>query len=497
MTETLSNSPSAKDLHPALIELIDAFRPQEDGLQGDTNWVAFSTSSAFISADVKDDGKRISIRAFLLLTEDEDPSEQEVEDWIDRQSKVLPPRQLRLTSYEAADGVVVNQPRLRFEFAIGELEPRSLHLFINYIAEQWRRRGDLSLAEMPILPRSGDADITGTSPQNAWLLMADIAAWPDDGEIENARQDGVLGIFDTLWTAPKNGEVGDLVLIYFVAPRKAAHFAARIASRPFWEDEIEVNANVEVKDQQWWAHLTPLIPIEPIPFAELQGAQDGHLNLRGRSGHYLNPATIKALTFTAIDPERQTELDSVVQNPAGDGRLPDPDTTTFEEWKRIPSGLLPLEAKVSEHIVGPLARFLDRPSPHFAVLPDLVLSPQFRLKSGIADFVLTGAGEPLAAIEVKLAIRRSLSGGWAGARDFAQLQRYIGELGVPGLLIDAHSILLVRAGDAEPYREFVRADATPDDIDEIRQELFGAAHEIFGGTGGIPPKRALRDETES
>jgi hypothetical protein len=48
--------------------------------------------------------------------------------------------------------------------------------------------------------------------------------------------------------------------------------------------------------------------------------------------------------------------------------------------------------------------------------------------------------------------------------DFRQLRRYMDDLDAPGLLIDAHSVLLVRRGEDSPYAEVVRSEATWDDV---------------------------------
>ena len=302
-------------------------------------------------------------------------------------------------------------------------------------------------------------------PENAWLLIGDEASFPSAEELAEMRSAAQAGVYDNDWTAPMNGAEGDLVLIYFMAPRKAAHFVARLASLPFWDSEVEVNALTPVDPHQWWAYTTAFIEIEPIPFRAIQEAQDGFLVLKGRSGKYLYPETIAALTFTAKNPTQQPELDLVAQRPQGDSRLPDKKTMTLGEWKSIPSGLLPLEAKVSEYIVEPLAEFITS-APHWFG-PTLTLKREHKVPKGSVDFLMIVDEVPVAAVEVKLAVRRPANGVWADSPDFQQLKRYMDHLQLPGILIDAHSILLVDPGDDSPRDEFARADASTGMVDRI------------------------------
>jgi hypothetical protein len=54
------------------------------------------------------------------------------------------------------------------------------------------------------------------------------------------------------------------------------------------------------------------------------------------------------------------------------------------------------------------------------------------------------------------------------------------DLRVPGLLIDAHTILLVMQEEDAPYEEIVRGKATPEDIDRIRMHLLLKSRNEFG-----------------
>jgi len=160
--------------------------------------------------------------------------------------------------------------------------------------------------------------------------------------------------------------------------------------------------------------------------------------------------------------------------------LPDPAVMTFEEWKAMSSGAFTLEAKVSEHVVRPLLeRYVfkasdSRPDRRLDMTAFFGLEVEHRAASGFVDFLFKyPAHTPALVVEVKPAIRRSPTGSWADSPDFQQLRRYMDDLGTPGLLIDAHSLLLVEPGAEAPYAEIVRSEATWDDIAMIRDLILG------------------------
>jgi hypothetical protein len=302
-------------------------------------------------------------------------------------------------------------------------------------------------------------------PASAWLLLGDRASYPDVEELTDLVNDGDVGIFDHLWTAAKQTQAGDLALMYFMAPDKAVHFVTRAASDAFFARDIEVNAETVVADTQRWAYFTPPIRIEPIPFRVLQAASDDHLILRGRSGKFLRPQTIDMLTFKAVDSEEQAELDRIVQTPVGRADLPDPLLIDLEVWREISAGALPLEAHVETHIVEPLIRSL---------LPNgIEWRRQYRTGAGVVDYVVMEADRPRAAIEVKLAIPRPPSGDWAATPEFQQVRRYVDALQVPGLLVDAHRVLLLDPGATAPFRVVERRSASADDYAAIRSHIIG------------------------
>ena len=100
------------------------------------------------------------------------------------------------------------------------------------------------------------------------------------------------------------------------------------------------------------------------------------------------------------------------------------------------------------------------------------MTPDYPVPSGFVDFVFEHDDAPALAIEVKLTVLKPASGVWADSRDFQQLRRYMSDLDLPGLLVDAQRLLLVRRGADVPFAEIVRSEATWGDIALIRELLL-------------------------
>jgi hypothetical protein len=467
-------------LHPALKELLHDIGREDGYIDGEPNRVEFLSHDAYVIANVKEGESRVRIRAYLLDDDEGHPPDEEVLRWVETQPSPSSGELQAIFEQQDDDSTRV-VPRLVFERPVEGFTTAFIESDIFTFAEAWESKSIVSSQPVASFVKG---DPNESEPRNAWLLIGDGASYLTDEDLVEAGAEGSVGIYDMMWTAPKNGELGDLVLLYYVAPRKSACFVARLASRPFWRSGFEVNADARVNENQWWAYLTTPIEIEPISFKTLERAADGFLLLRGRSGHYLKPAAIEALTFTAKLPEQQTELDLVAKSPIVRSDLPDPASMSFEDWKTVASGLLPLEASVSEFVAGPLFRLIGDAQRFPAIRPRV--EAEYRIQSGFVDFVLCADNVPLLVVEVKLATRRSRSGMWADSPDFRQVQRYAKELDVPGLLIDAHSVLVVFPDAESPEMEIVRSDATQDDIEYLQELLFARAHHEFGGTGGIP-----------
>jgi hypothetical protein len=485
-----ADSEQTPDLNSDALRLVFRELVRDDGYVAHSlNWVEFLSVDAYMHVEVElGRNEVLHIDAELLQSEDTLATESEVIDWIDKQPRPLL-GSLTSTSVALEDGSHTFRPAVQFDVRVDSLVHEFIEWNIAPFAEAWDGR---KVARIPGEEKSPAAvefyrfDPVSIAPQNAWLLMGDEASYPSAEELATTLSDSESGIYDTVWTAPKNGEASDLVLVYFIAPLRSACFVGRLASRPFWLTDVEVNAVDAVERHQWWAYITPLIEIEPISFAALKQAQNGYLNLRGRSGHYLRPEAIEDLTFVAKDPGQQLEVDRIAQTPTGLSELPGAGGMSFEEWKHIPSGQLPLEAKVSEYVVEPL-QWLVWSAPKSGSQQDIqptlgpIARPEHRVPGGYVDFVFEYGFVPVLAVEVKLSILRPASGVWKDSPDFQQLKRYTDHLRLPGLLVDAHSILLVRDGEDEPFAEIVRADATWEDIALVRDLV------LEGWTAARPP----------
>lgn len=466
--------------HPALDELVEGLEATDGLLDGGANWVQFVFEGVLIDANIKAGEARVRIRAYLSLEMRAEATEEDVLGWVARQPRPASGQVQTLVEEDDEEGDAV-LPRLVFERPIDRLGVASIASDIRWFVRAWEADAIAGPPPRVVFEEGTPVAIT---PQNAWLLMGDEESYWSPEALAEEREDGSVGIYDGLWTAPKNGEVGDLVLLYYSAPRKAACFVARLASRPFWRTDLSVGAARPVNSHQWWAYLTPPVEIEPIPYPALREAAAGHLLLRGRSGHYLAPRTIAALPFVARDPEEQSDVNAIALVPSGTPTLPDPREMTLTDWASIPSGALALEAKVSEYLVEPLVRFIGEAQRFPPIHP--TLRAEYRVDRGFVDFALCAGDVPLLAIEVKLAIRRPASGEWPDSPDFLQLERYMKHLGTPGLLIDAHSVVAFRPGARAPEWEVVRTRARRDDIDTMQEFVFGAAHERSGATAPVP-----------
>lgn len=429
-----------------------------EDVESHDNYIAFDVPGALIEANVKDGATRLRIRANLGSEEPD-----VVDAWVNRQPQ---PCAGILEAITDDDGVV--EPRIVFERPVRgndwSVDPL-LSDIANY-SDAWANDDIVGSSS------TGDrhhyepaADPREMTPSSAWLLMGDEASYPRTDDLADFRSAGRVGIFDYLWTAAKQTFVGDIALVYFIAPHKAAHFITRAASNAFFTRDIAVNAVGKVADEQRWAYFTPLIEIEPIPFQTLQDASDGHLILKGRSGKFLRPETFQALPIRAKDPADQPELDRVLVTPVGLAELPRPGEVTIDIWKAISAGALPLEAHVSSHIVEPLLR-------HLLDGTRFSWKREHRIRGGSIDFVVFDDGAPSTAIEVKLATIEPPNGDWSKSKDFRQLRRYTDELGVPGVLIDTHRVLLVECGQDQPYRDVSRRNITDEDLRAIRDHLW-------------------------
>jgi hypothetical protein len=76
------------------------------------------------------------------------------------------------------------------------------------------------------------------------------------------------------------------------------------------------------------------------------------------------------------------------------------------------------------------------------------------------------------AIEVKLATVEPPGGDWSMSRDFLQLRHYNDQLAVPGVLDDAHRVLLVEHGADQRYLDIMGRSASDGQMEAIRDHLL-------------------------
>ena len=334
---------------------------------------------------------------------------------------------------------------------------------IERFSAAWTARRTAEPATSRHTPAGGARSI---APANAWLVTGSDASFPTDLEVDQSTRDAHVGVFTTTWTVSPQVRTGDLVLVYFIAPRKSVHFVARAASDAFFSDAMEVIAERPVSKAQHWAYLTPLVPIDPIPLSALRAASGGLVVLHGKAGKYVPPAVLGALPFVAKDPADQGLIDQIVTAPTGVAGLPRPQDTTLEQWRQIAAGALPLEQYVSDHLVEPLLRLLLAGT-------GLTWAPRHKVGRGAVDFAVMRADTPVCVIEVKLACTARPGGTWSRTREARQLRRYTDALGVPGILMDANLILLFAADTDEPHLEVERRTATSTQLAAVRAHLCG------------------------
>lgn len=299
--------------------------------------------------------------------------------------------------------------------------------------------------------------------EQAWLIVGDEASWPTPDELAAQRSESEAERLGELWTAAKQTEPGDLLLVYFMAPRKAACFVARAQSEAFYSADIGVNSVGSPSDHQWWVHHTPLIPIDPISFSELRDAVGGHLVLRGRSGKFLRPEVIDGLTFKALDPVDQTALDRDTQRPTGRADLPDPDQMSVAEIAGVAPGALRLESDVSTYLVQPTLR-------HVLAGSGLTVQAEFPIGRKRADFVVLDGDEPKCVIEVKL---RAIAPNDPSSPDVAQAVGYATALGCAAILVDVSEFHLIDGGQDHVAFSGERQHLAGV-LDRLREHILGA-----------------------
>jgi hypothetical protein len=425
-------------------------------VEAESGGLIFQTGDAQVVATHQGGGSRLRIRAYLGSAD-----EEEVVAWTARQP---PPLSGMLQIVE--DDVVV-EPRLLFERPV-QGNDWTTDVLLEEVREYSAAWGSDEVADQLRYSRTFaiEQDPRDLDPASAWLLLGDEASFPELDDVADAHARADVGIFDYLWTAAKQTVVGDLVLIYFLGRRKAVHFVARAASNAFFSADISVNAQTAVADQQWWVYLTPPVAIRPISFKALQAASNDHLILRGRSGRFLHPEVIAALPVEGSTREDKAEVERIWIEPTGIAELPQPADITVSVWRALAAGALALEAHVSRYIVTPLLS-------HVLAGTELTVRPEYRVGRGSADFIVLHEERPVAVIEVKLAVNVPAGGEWSKCDDYLQLRRYMDALGVPGVLVDSHRVLLVDLSESRPPQDIQRRHASDAELELIRRHITG------------------------
>lgn len=442
----------------AVLTALDLTAEEVDG-----SLVRFGVGDADGIAYVKDSGDRARIH--VTLGHQIDPDEARA--WI-AQQPTTGAGYLRLLAEEGG-----TQHHLLFTTE-RPLDPDKIGDHDAYASEAqrffaaWQARDIADLAAVDGGLSSPVKDPRAIEPANAWVLYGDEASFPSEQELASASHKVAGQVYDYLWTAAKQTQPGDLLFLYFVHERKAIHFVARAAVAAWYSGELEVAANARVRPTQWWTCITPPVPITPIPFAQLKDAFHGDLVMRGRSGRYIPPATVTRLIEIIGEDAITPELEAVLRQPVGLADLPEPQQMTFEQWRVIAAGELPLEAKVEEHLVEPLLRLALRDR------DDLRPQKRYRVAGGIADYaILSDTGAPCAIIEVKVAVRKRPNASWSDSPDFLQTRRYADALNCPSVLIDSHYVHLIAPHADAPHATIERRTATAADLDALTEHISG------------------------
>lgn len=404
----------------------------------DDGFATFELSGCPATVNVKDGGSRLRGRAVVAAVTDVDAARA----WL--HSQPVPPTS-ELSLWDTADRGPILRLVWERDVDLGSDLHDPIHEELHLIHSAWTAGADVDFPRIvDPLPDPRDA-----GPQQAWLMLGDQASFPTDEQIGEAILHGDVGVFETMWTAAKQTQPGDLLIFYFTGERKAAHFVARAASAAFPRSDLAVNADRDVQDQQWWVYCTPLLPIEPLSYQQLREASDGQLLLRGRSGKFMKPDTIAALPFISQLPEFQEYVDDVAKTPAGRAELPPPESMTLADIVALAGGALTLESDVEQYVVEPLLR---------STLADTGLEwmRQFPVGRKRADYVVTRDGFPMCVIEVKLAINNV--GHWHRSPDVAQVVGYARTLDVPAVLIDTQRVALIERGAVVPTHVIDRSD---------------------------------------
>lgn len=317
-------------------------------------------------------------------------------------------------------------------------------------------------------PRLPQSTLVPSSPHGAWLLMGDEGSFYSRGNLRRLVDRDRAGLFLDCWTCSPRVEIGDVLFMYYMAPRKAIHFVCRATSRPYVDPALYVRADREVSKYQWWVDISPPVEVEPIPFNEIRQAMGGYLNLKGRAGKYVDVAVGNRLLKAAkvMDGPSAHYAGQTLTRLTGRRDLPDPEKMSLSEWRKLASGKLKGEREVELYIVQPLLRYCG--------IPRKSAIHQLRTGEGIPDYVITRDTVHLAAVEVKQRIAGPRGGvkRWTDLPDYEQLCRYTRHLGCKGMLVDCDQVFLFSGQRMKLLRRFDRQFITLKDAKVIGRFLM-------------------------
>jgi hypothetical protein len=336
------------------------------------------------------------------------------------------------------------------------------------VADMWARRAVASephRTEQAYRPADDPMDLPAV---NAWLVFGSESSTPSTEGMAQQRAEVAGGDYTWKWTVNKATRAGDLLLFYFTAPSKSLKYVARAASDAFFERATAGNDQQSFGPSQWWAYVTPLIPLPEIGTKVVVDLLEQPV-LRGASGKYCKPDGIRRLQEWIQEHHPKADVAACLPLPLGQPQLPEPDSMSLTEWRVMADGALYPEKVVESHVVQPLVRFI------LADLgPGYELRGQHRLGRHRPDHVLFKHGQPHFFIETKVAVRRPLNTPWSHSPDFRQAAGYARRLGARAALIDAQAIYLLSRDLTDVERIIDRRDVDEEVLTQLRDVVCGS-----------------------
>lgn len=401
----------------------------------------------------------------LTLAQDENPNE--LREWLQAQPEAV--RDLVDVSDVETDSLA----DLVFAGVVdADMDASATRRFgevLGSIAGHWERREVLLGPRQPEEPHYTNLDLDQVPPVNAWVVMGSDEAFPTKADLAEQQSAADRGSYTWTWTVNKATRAGDLLLFYFVAPKKSLHFVARAVCDAFFERDTDPSSGAVFGPAQWWAYVSPLVPVEPVDGAKLRELLEQPV-MRGGSGHYCKPIGIERLREHLALEVPGVDLALVLPMPMGVAGLPNPDDMTLDEWRNMADGALYPEKVVEQFVVEPLlAIALGKRRAECEVVG------QYPIGRKSADHVILRDGVPVCVIETKVTVRRPIGPDWSTSPDFRQVANYARELNVPGILVDAHAVYVLSSDLQRIEREFERRTATAGDLVVIAQLALGTS----------------------